>query len=109
VDHTRLIPAVLPAVADEDFRSHGLDVPLPGMRDDILPQHVSAVRSCLAAASRAGHDAQMMARLCPACMIFVTSVGAAPQRARRDHRPPRGGRRRAARRGAAAGGLGSPG
>jgi N-carbamoyl-L-amino-acid hydrolase len=29
--------------------------------------------------SGAGHDAQMMARLCPTAMIFVPSVGHQPQ------------------------------
>ncbi len=31
--------------------------------------------SCRRMTSGAGHDAQMMARLCPAAMIFVPSVG----------------------------------
>jgi len=31
--------------------------------------------SCRRLPSGAGHDAQMMARLCPATMIFVPSVG----------------------------------
>jgi N-carbamoyl-L-amino-acid hydrolase len=37
--------------------------------------------------SGAGHDAQMMARICPAGMIFVPSVGGLSHNIREDTRP----------------------
>jgi beta-ureidopropionase / N-carbamoyl-L-amino-acid hydrolase len=43
--------------------------------------------SCRRLPSGAGHDAQMMARLCPAAMIFVPSVGGLSHNVREDTRP----------------------
>ena len=57
------------------------------MRQDILPRDVNAVRSCPATASRAGHDAQMMARLRPAGVILVPSVGGLSHNLREETRP----------------------
>ncbi len=42
---------------------------------------------CLRLASGAGHDAQMMARICPAGMIFVPSVGGLSHNVDEDTRP----------------------
>jgi len=42
---------------------------------DLITQHAQALGySCRSMTSGAGHDAQMMARLCPSAMIFVPSV-----------------------------------
>jgi N-carbamoyl-L-amino-acid hydrolase len=42
---------------------------------DLIAQHAQALGySCRSMTSGAGHDAQMMARLCPSAMIFVPSV-----------------------------------
>jgi N-carbamoyl-L-amino-acid hydrolase len=42
---------------------------------DLVAQHAQALGySCRSMTSGAGHDAQMMARLCPSAMIFVPSV-----------------------------------
>ena len=42
---------------------------------DVIAQHAQALGySCRSMTSGAGHDAQMMARLCPSAMIFVPSV-----------------------------------
>lgn len=45
-----------------------------GVADLIARQAQRLGHSCRAMTSGAGHDAQMMARLCPAAMIFVPSV-----------------------------------
>jgi N-carbamoyl-L-amino-acid hydrolase len=42
---------------------------------------------CRRLPSGAGHDAQMMARLCPASMIFVPSVGGLSHNVREDTKP----------------------
>jgi N-carbamoyl-L-amino-acid hydrolase len=42
---------------------------------------------CLRLHSGAGHDAQMMARICPAGMIFVPSVGGLSHNVAEDTRP----------------------
>lgn len=42
---------------------------------DVIARHAQALgHSCRSMTSGAGHDAQMMARLCPSAMIFVPSV-----------------------------------
>jgi N-carbamoyl-L-amino-acid hydrolase len=43
--------------------------------------------ACRRLPSGAGHDAQMMARLCPASMIFVPSVGGLSHNVREDTKP----------------------
>jgi N-carbamoyl-L-amino-acid hydrolase len=43
--------------------------------------------SCRRLPSGAGHDAQMMARLCPASMIFVPSIGGLSHNVREDTKP----------------------
>ena len=62
---------------------------------------------CRRLPSGAGHDAQMMARVCPASMIFVPSVDGLSHRCLRIHqaRAFAGRRQRAAARGAAARGV----
>ncbi|HZW72887.1 MAG TPA: M20/M25/M40 family metallo-hydrolase, partial [Caldimonas sp.] len=43
--------------------------------------------SCRRLPSGAGHDAQMMARICPASMIFVPSVGGLSHNVREETKP----------------------
>ena len=72
------------AQAEADRFGLGLEADLLGQIDP-TPMSVSAQRACIEAAdalglkhvslpSGAGHDAQMLARVCPAGMIFVPSV-----------------------------------
>ena len=77
----RVADFLVKLAADEGVKitSHRLARFEPGKFDDgiadVIAQHAQALGySCRSMTSGAGHDAQMMARLCPSAMIFVPSV-----------------------------------
>jgi N-carbamoyl-L-amino-acid hydrolase len=79
----RELAALLERVAAQEnvaisTRSLGRFAPVPFPHEMVALVETSARElghSCRRLASGAGHDAQMMARICPAAMIFVPSVG----------------------------------